>query len=73
MDDYDRHRSASNPVAADRSRSAIKSPSIPYGCHARIDPSGRITAEVLGEPSLAQLTLANQQVFSAARQSMAFS
>lgn len=30
-------------------------------------------AEVVGEPGLAQLTVANQQVFSAARQRAAFS
>src|SRR5262245_17043829 len=66
----DRHRDASSPVAASVSISATSKPSFPYGCHANTVPSGRITADVLGDPSLAQFTLANQHVFSAARHSI---
>ena len=51
-----RHREASNPVAALRSRSATSNPSCPYGWKHCSVPSGRATAEVVPEPSLAQFT-----------------
>ncbi len=51
-----RHREASNPVAAPRSRSATSKPSCPYGWKHCSVPSGRATAEVVPEPSLAQFT-----------------
>lgn len=64
---------ASNPVASPRSKSATSNPSSPYGCQHNTVPSGRAIAEVVPEPSLAQFTDANQQVFSAARHRIAFS
>ena len=53
-----RQRDARNPVAASVSMSATSRPSTPYGCHASSVPSGRAMADVVGEPSLEQFTLA---------------
>jgi len=46
-------REASSRVASSRSRSATSNPGLPYGCHVNTVPSGRITAEVVGDPALA--------------------
>jgi hypothetical protein len=40
------------------SMSAMSKPSCPYGWQLSSVPSGRTTAEVLGEPALAQFTVA---------------
>ena len=61
-----RQRRARNPVASSRSRSTISKPALPYGCHASTVPSGRATADVVGDPSLEQFTDAKKHVFSAA-------
>jgi hypothetical protein len=53
-----RQRRASRPVASDGSMSATRSPSRPYGCHASTVPSGLTIADVVGDPSVAQFTLA---------------
>ena len=66
-------RAASKPVASLISMSAISSPRLPYGWWQSSVPSGRTTAEVVGDPSLAQFTVAKKQVFSAARHKAAFS
>jgi hypothetical protein len=58
IDYADRQRTASNPVAAAVSMSATNNPGLPYGCHVCTVPSGRTTADVVGDPSIAQLTLA---------------
>ena len=52
------HRDARSPVAAAVSMSATSNPSVPYGCQASSVPSGRTTADVDGDPSIAQFTLA---------------
>jgi len=43
--------------------SATSSPASPYGCHERTVPSGLTTADVVGEPGLAQFTVAKNTVF----------
>jgi hypothetical protein len=45
------HRAASTPVASERSRSAIRIPSWPYGWKQSNAPSGPTTAEVVGDPA----------------------
>ena len=60
-------------MAAGRSMSARSNPSLPYGWKLSSVPSGRTTAEVVGDPALAQFTVAKKQVFSAARHKAAFS
>ena len=47
-----------NPVAASRSISAVNNPSSPYGCQHTNVPSGFTTADVVGDPALAQFTVA---------------
>ncbi len=53
--------------------SAMSSPRSPYGWYVRSVPSGRTTADVVGDPALAKFTVAKKQVFSAARHNAAFS